>query len=192
MYLCLAQDIITFVHYGFIDSGPRGYLDPLIDINKFHISFCLFYFYLDKASGLISNQDQVLRRLTIIFRVCCFLLYIFALGYMFKYSPETTEPLYIFLTLFIFKLIPIFLFIWELRVLVRLKPSHAQLSVDDQFKRVIMKLQTKRLRLLKCIFVMIIFLYATDILLDLNLLRDIENHDIIRDSHTWSIIIYTV
>lgn len=137
MYLCLAQYVITFVHYGWLGEESRERMDPVIDINKFHISFCLFYFYLDKASGLLPNQSQVLKRLNTAYKVCCLLLYIVMIVFEIMYQSQTTESLYILLVLSVFKAIPIILFLAELKVLLSLRPSVHGSHVDVDFLDVI-------------------------------------------------------
>lgn len=55
LYLSVLQCLLTFIHYGYLSLNTRGFTTPLIDINKYFISYCLFYFFLDKASGLLPD-----------------------------------------------------------------------------------------------------------------------------------------
>lgn len=164
----------------------------MIDLNKFIISFCLFYFYLDKASGLLPNQAQVLRRLTMAFRFCCFLMAVTLVVFEVIYTPGVWGKGEVAGFIIMFKLIPIIMFIIEFKVLMRLRKPINEQPINSSFYDTIQSLQRKRLRLLKRIFGCIIFFFLFESLIDFFRIDNPHISEVVKKSHILSLIIYVV
>lgn len=53
----------------FLEKNERKYVLPMFDIMGYIINFCIFYFFLDKATGLIEDKQKMFRLLNIFFSV---------------------------------------------------------------------------------------------------------------------------
>mmetsp|Transcript_35657 Transcript_35657/g.54556 ORF Transcript_35657/g.54556 Transcript_35657/m.54556 type:complete len:228 (+) Transcript_35657:8-691(+) len=63
--LCLVSQAYTFVHYGLIYKIYRAKLFFLNELFRFLVLFYICYYYIDKASGLVSNRKFIMRLMRI-------------------------------------------------------------------------------------------------------------------------------
>lgn len=63
LYVCFVQSLFIFFHYGMMDEEHRDKWYTISDILNFILFSMNFYYFLYKASELMSNRELVLKRI---------------------------------------------------------------------------------------------------------------------------------
>lgn len=114
----------------------------MIDIFRFCICYNLFYFFLDKASGLIQDRKQVLWYLECFYKFCLAVLFISTIVREFiyeKYSKDDDKvsTANIIIALIIFKGLPVSMVVVQLLVIRKINKPIINQSTNSIYHQVI-------------------------------------------------------
>ena len=63
--LCFASNVYTIFHYGIFNPKYKAHFFFIIEFLRFFIMYWICYYYLDKASKLLSNGKSIIKFLQI-------------------------------------------------------------------------------------------------------------------------------
>jgi hypothetical protein len=109
---------LAFIHYGFMTFKERGYSTPFVDILRYSICFFLFYYYLDKASGLLSNNKKILKFLRRLYTLGLLILLVGVVIFLCLYKPGPNAANKVVWFIVFFKAIPLIMIGLEFIILL--------------------------------------------------------------------------